>query len=601
MNKLDTLIRTWKFLYRYEKYRMLWCVGLIIAGLYPTITAWLSKEVINSIIAPRHNLISGIPNAFLFGITYGVITLLQGVISSYSTVELVTIKDRAASLTDQLLMSKAASSPDVTAYEISETRDRIRLASQGSRALPTCFSGSVEVLQQLVTIVGLSIILIYYHPLVAAIVFLPTIPLFYTQIKARAHTFAAMVYQSPQYRLMGYFLELMLGTGPAKEIRIYRSGNFFLNKYQRTADAIFKVAREHRWKATLAMLVWGSVSAAGIGGAYVYIIYLAAMKAITVGDVVMYSGAVFYAGSAIRGLIQTTTSLWTNILGVESFFAYLDEQPAVSFEKGTQTVARSNASDTEWIVNNISYSYPGRSEQVLKNINFSIGAKEKIAIVGLNGAGKTTLMKLMLRLLAPDEGEIKFRGVDLKEWDITALREEFGVVFQDFSRFKLSLYENIALAANGRLSSNGQDDAILKAAKLTGVDEIAQAAPRGYHTRLGKDFSNGIDLSGGQWQKIALARGFVRDANMLFLDEPSASLDAKTEQAMFEQVFSLAHDKTALIISHRLSITPMVDRILVLEHGHLIEEGSHRQLMERDGKYAQMYKTQAGMYWPKTL
>lgn len=599
MNKLETIIRTWKFLYKYEKYRILWGIGLIITGLYPAITAWLSKQVINSIIAPSLNIISWVPNAFVFGITYGVITLLQGVISSYSTVEMLNIRDRTASLTDQLLMNKAASPFDVTAFEIPETRDRIRLASVGGRALPTCFSGSVEALQHLVTMIGLSIILIYYHPLVAAMVFLPTIPLFYTQIKVRTHTYSALVNKSPQYRQMRYFIDLMLGTGSAKEIRVYRSGNFLLNKYQQTADEIFKFARDHRLKATIATLIWGSVAAIGVGGAYLYIIYLATMKTITIGDVVMYSGAVFYAGNAIRGLIQTTSSLWTNILEVEALFSYLDDDE-VAAPTGKRLSVGANTSEKEWVLHNISYSYPGRHEKVLENINFSIEPREKIAIVGLNGAGKTTLMKLMLRLLDPDQGDIKFRGIDLKEWDTLALRKEFGVVFQDFSRFKLTLYENIAVAANGRLYSNGQDDAVFKAAKLTGVDEIAKAAPRGYETHLGKEFLNGTDLSGGQWQKIALARGFVRDANVIFLDEPSASLDAKTEQAMFEQVLSLAQDKTAIIISHRLSITPIVDRIFVIEQGRLIEEGSHSQLMERDGKYADMYKTQAGMYWPKT-
>jgi ATP-binding cassette subfamily B protein len=600
MNKLGTIIRTWRFLYRYERHRILWALGLIAIGFYPAITAWLSKEVVNSIVAPRHDAISGIPNAFLYAVAYGVITLLQGGISSYATVELVTIKDRVVSLADRLLMSKAASSSDVAAYEIPGTRDQIRLASQGGRALPTCFSRSVEVLQQLATVIGLSIILIYYHPLVAAVVFLPAIPLFYTQIKVRAHTFSALMYKSPQYRQMDYYLELMLGTGPAKEIRVYRAGNFFLNKYRRTADNIFKLAREHRWKATAAALIWGNVAAAGTGSAYIYIIYLAAKGAITVGDVVMYSGAVFYAGSAIRGLIQTTSSLWTDVLAVKAFFAYIDDEPDAHMSEGTRVVARSNTGGKEWVLKNVSFSYPGRSERVLKNISFSIKPQEKIAIVGLNGAGKTTLMKLMLRLLDPSEGEIEFRGVALKEWDASALREEFGVVFQDFARFKLTLYENLALAASGRLSLNGRDESILRAAKLTGVDEIARAAPRGYDMHLGKEFLNGTDLSGGQWQKIALARGFVRNAGVVFLDEPSASLDARTEHAMFAQVLSLAQDKTAIIISHRLSITTQVDRILVLEHGCLIEQGTHHQLMELDGKYAQMYKTQAGMYWPKT-
>ncbi len=287
MNKLETILRTWKFLYKYEKYGILWGVALVITGLYPTLTALISKEVISSILTPGHNIIPRLPNAFFFGITYGVLTLLQGIISSYSSIELVTIKDRSAAITDQQLMNKAASSFDITAFEVPETRDQIRLASVGAKALPTSFTTSVEVLQHLVTVIGLSIILIYYHPLVAAIVFLPTIPLFYTQIKVRAHTFSTLVYTSPLYRQMGYFLELMLGSGTAKEVRVYRSGSFFLNKYRQAADEIFRFARDLRWKGTTSAMGWGSVAAAGIGGAYVYIIYLATLKRIGVGDVVM--------------------------------------------------------------------------------------------------------------------------------------------------------------------------------------------------------------------------------------------------------------------------------------------------------------------------
>lgn len=241
----------------------------------------------------------------------------------------------------------------------------------------------------------------------------------------------------------------------------------------------------------------------------------------------------------------------------------------------------------------------GENEKVLDRVSLFIQAKEKIAIVGLNGAGKTTLLKLMLRLLEPDQGSITFRSLDLRAWDVASLRKTFGVVFQDFSKFKLTLYENIALAKNGGSTVRERDDAVLRAARMTGVDEIAARVPQGFETQLGKEFPNGTDLSGGQWQKIALARGFVRDASVIFLDEPTASLDAKTEKAVFEQFLSLAENKTAIVISHRLFITPLVDRIFVLEHGRLIEEGSHDQLMERDGVYASMYNTQAGMYWPK--
>jgi ATP-binding cassette subfamily B protein len=397
---------------------------------------------------------------------------------------------------------------------------------------------------------------------------------------------------------MGYYLELMLGSSTAKEIRVYRSGAFFLAKYRQAADEIFKLARALRWKGTASAMAWGSVAAAGIGGAYVYIIYLATMQRIGIGDVVMYSAAVFYAGGSIRSLIQSTSSLWTNILEIEAFFSYVDDRLPTSQTSPARLSASADRENPEWIIDDVSYSYPGRDEKVLDGVSLSINAREKIAVVGLNGAGKTTLMKLMLRLLEPDRGSIRFRGLHLEAWDVSSLRKMFGVVFQDFSKFKLTLYENIALAGNGHSTLSDRDNAVFRAARLTGVDEIARKAPQGYETLLGKEFLNGTDLSGGQWQKIALARGFVRDASVIFLDEPTASLDAKTEKAVFEQFLSLAEDKTAIVISHRLFITPLVDRIFVLEQGRLIEQGRHDQLLERDGVYARMYKTQAGMYWP---
>lgn len=598
-HKLKIVVRVWKFFFRYQRYGILWGVAIILVGLYPAVSAWIAKAVINSVISPpQQHFVSWLPNAFVFGIAYGLVTLMHGIITSSSAVELVTINDKNQRVTDQLLMEKTAGSVGITAYALSQTRDEIRLASLGGRAVPACFTGSVDLFQHLVAVIGLSIILIHYHPLVAAIVLLPAIPLLYTQPRVRANTFAALVYQSPLYRQMGYFLELMLGTGTAKEIKVYRTGSFFLGKYGQAADEIIQQSRRLRWSATKSAMAWGSLAAAGIGGAYLYIIYLATTARIGIGDVVMYSAAVFYAGSSIRSLIQSTSSLSTSVLSVDKFFQYLDQHSPAPVTKSLRSVASADAEHHEWVLNNVSYSYPERQEKALENVSFSIGPKEKIAIVGLNGAGKTTLMKLMLRLLEPDAGTIRFRGIDLKAWDVLTLRKNFGVVFQDFSKFKLSIYENIALALNGGSVSERRDAAVFNAARLAGVDEIASRASHGYHTQLGKEFSTGTDLSGGQWQRIALARGFVRDAGVVFLDEPTAALDAKTEKALFEQLLDLAQDKTAIVISHRLFVTPLVDRILVFEDGRLIETGQHDQLMKHGGAYAEMFKTQVGMYWP---
>jgi ATP-binding cassette subfamily B protein len=596
MKTLYSVVRIWLFLYRQEKHRMVWGPALALTGLYVTFTAWISKYIIDSLTQPRHAIIPGVHNALFFGAIYGLVTLIHSFISSYAAVEILSVKDRISSAADQLLMDRAAASFDITAFEVPETRDRIRLATAGGRALSTAFSGSIDFLQQLVSLIGVSVILAYYHFLLVVLVLAPSIPFFYMQMKTRMYTFAAMVNKSPEHRRMGYFIGLMLGSESAKEVRAYRSGSFFLGKYERVADHIVEFARLHRWKATLVTMVWGNVAAAGIGGAYLYVIYLAAHGMITVGDVVMYSGAVFYAGMAMRGLVQSTSTLSTDIREAHAFFDYLDSRE--SSAGGNRVATAQPQNGEEWIVNHVSFSYPGRSGRALDDVSFTIHKNEKIAIVGLNGAGKTTLIKLLLRLMDPERGTIMFRGADLKDWDINAFRQSIGVVFQDFSRFKLSLYENIALALKKGSNLPEEDDAVFQAARLAQVDQIAQVAPRGYQTLLSNEFQDGIDLSGGQWQKIALARGFARDSDVMIFDEPNSSLDVKTEQAIFSQMLALAKHKTAVIASHRLSLTRMVDRVLVFDGGRLVEDGSHNQLIALDGKYAKIYRTQAAMYWP---
>ncbi len=236
---------------------MFWGAALAVTGLYVTLTAWISKRIIDSLAQPQTAIISGVHNALFFAAIYGVATLIFGFISSYAAVEVLSVKDRIVNAGDQLLMDRAAASFDITAFDVPETRDRVRLAAAGGRALPAAFSGSIDSLQQLITLIGISAILAYYHPLLVILVLAPSIPFFYMQMKARLYTFAAMVNKSPEYRRMGYYIGLMLGSGSAKEVRAYRSGGFFLGKYERVADHILEFTRLHRRKATLIAMMGG--------------------------------------------------------------------------------------------------------------------------------------------------------------------------------------------------------------------------------------------------------------------------------------------------------------------------------------------------------
>jgi ATP-binding cassette subfamily B protein len=598
MSKLTTLTRAWLFLYRNERYHLLSLLGPVSVGMYCAIATWLVKRIVNSIASPGPRFIAQIPDPLLLGLVYGILTFVQGYLSSYSSIQLRGVRDRVEWLADELVMKRAAGSADIMAFEISETRDAIRAAVLGGRALPTCFSSSVEVLQYFVTVFGLSIVLGGHHPLVPILILIPSIPLCLWQMKERSRTFGRLLNESPKHRQMQYFVDLVLGAQPAKEIRAYENGPLFLDKYRVTANEVLGRARRQRSRDIVSALMWGSGAAIGLGSSYLYVISLSEHGVLTAGDLVMYSGATLYLGTAVRSLIQAISALWSNILEVESFLTYVEFTPLRPLACPPHALNASSPNETEWVVNCVSFSYPGRVQKALDRISFGVRKNEKIALVGLNGAGKTTLIKVMLRLLDPQEGSVTFRGRELRNWDVEELRTICSVVCQDSAKFRVTLYDSIAMACKEAVRGESED-AVFQAARAVGVDQIASRAPRGYETQLGSEFSGGVELSGGQWQQVALARGIVRGTDVLFLDEPSASLDPNAEHAMFESMLSLVQDKTAIIISHRLAVTSLVDRVLVIEHGRLVEEGTHAKLMERNGKYAGMYRMQAKMYWPQ--
>jgi len=531
-------------------------------------------------------------NPLTFAVLYGAATLLHALIGSYYNVRLLSVRDRILAVADRLLMRKVAGSIGIASFEEPEARDRIRLASAGGQALPALLSASVEAAQHVVTVLSVSLTVGWYHPLIVPLVILPAIPLFYSQVRVSADTFAALANKSPIYRRMAYFIDLMLGTAAAKEIRIFRSGGFFLRKYGRAADNIFATSQARRRQATSSLISWGLVNALGVGGAFIYVVSIARRGSVTVGDVVMFISAVAFAGGAIRGLIQSASTLMTQTLEVGAFLDFINAPEPEQAPTIRRAVTSTSTREPEWRLRDVSYRYPGRREPAVDRVSFDIHAGEKLAIVGFNGAGKSTILKLMLRLLEPDDGEILFRGTPLREWHVDDVRRECGVVFQDYVKFRLTLYENIALALPERPAG------VFDAASRAGVDEIARAAADGFHTQLGSEFAGGIDLSEGQWQRVAMARGFARNPSALLLDEPTASLDAKAEQALLTQLLSFLAERTTIIVSHRLAVTPMVDRVIVLEHGRIVEQGSHARLMTLDGMYADMYRTQARMYWP---
>jgi ATP-binding cassette subfamily B protein len=305
----------------------------------------------------------------------------------------------------------------------------------------------------------------------------------------------------------------------------------------------------------------------------------------------LLAGAIGGASTNIQTLFNTFSGIADQALYLNDLLEFFKVQPRVQSKPNALPAPRPIRQGFEF--RNVSFAYPGTSRLVLEGLNFRLERDERIALIGENGQGKTTIVKLITRLYDPTDGQILLDGIDLREYDLEDLSREIGVIFQDFMRYEMTAAENIGV---GRIEERDDLFRIAEAARKSGAHQLIQELPEGYRQMLGRRFEGGVDLSGGQWQKIALARAYLRDAQVLILDEPTASLDARAEHEVFERFAELTRGKMALLISHRFSTVRMADRILVLENGKIIEEGSHHELMLLGGRYSQMFELQASSY-----
>src|SRR6185369_8419941 len=363
------------------------------------------------------------------------------------------------------------------------------------------------------------------------------------------------------------------------------------DRYRVLADQIFRqnvsLAQRRLWAGSLLSLL----STAGYYGAYTYVIYRTVTGALTVGTMTFLAGAIAGASSTIQLIFSQFSNVADQALFVTDLLDFFAVRPSVRSKPNALPAPRPIRGGFEFV--GVSFAYPGSSRMVLDRLNFRIEPRQRIALVGANGQGKTTIVKLLTRLYDPTEGRILLDGVDLRDYDLENLCREISVIFQDFMRYEMSARENIAM---GRIEERVQIRGIESAARKSQADEVIRRLPGGYDQMLGRRFEGGVDLSGGEWQKVALARAYLRDAQLLALDEPTASLDARSEYEVFQRFAELTSGKMALLISHRFSTVRMVDRILVLENGTIAEQGSHDHLVALGGRYSDMFELQAAGY-----
>ncbi len=488
------------------------------------------------------------------------------------------------------LMHKAASL-DLGMFEDSEFYDKLERARRQTTGRVVLMSMVLGQLQGLITIIFLGAGLVAFEPWLILILFIAVVPSFISEAYFSRSSYSLVRSWTPQRRELDYLRYIGASVETAKEIKVFGLDNFLTNRFGRIANEYYLVNKALSIKRT----IWGTLLQVGsvlaYYGAYVLILIRTVAGILTVGDMTFLSGSFNRLQNQLQALLSAFTSITESALYLQDYFDFLAIEPLI--KDSGEGIEAPKTIKTGIQFDNVGFKYPGTEIWAVRHVSFLLKAGEKLALVGENGAGKTTLVKLLARMYDPAEGSILIDGVDITNFKIESYRKMIGVIFQDFVRFNFTASENVAI---GQIDESANKPQIVNAAEKSLADQVILKLPEGYDQMLGKRFAEGVDLSGGEWQKIALARAYMRDALIVILDEPTAALDARAEYEVFKRFSELTSGKSAVIISHRFSTVRMADRILVLRRGEMIELGTHEELLEKNGLYAELFHLQAQGY-----
>ncbi len=589
-------------MWRTSRWLMLTSIGLrLIVAVQPPLLLLFTKLIIDEVI--RQGTLGSPGPDWTDWLDSGRLNLLGLYLAGEFT--LVFVRDalnRAISVVDSILGESHSNAMslelmghavqlDLKHFEQSEYQDRLERARRQAASRSTVISQLFGQGQSVITAVALAAGLLLYAPLLILLLALSFIPAVWGEIHFNRLAYWISHNRSPERRQMDYLRQLGASADSAKEVKLFGLGPFLTGRFRQLSGQILAENKTLSIRRALQTGGLAVISTITYYAAYAYIVWRTLNGDFSVGDLFFLATSFSQLNGYLQQILIGFTQIAGQALYLDDLFSFFDIEPTILEPAEPQTFP---APLRQGIVfENVGFRYPGSERWAVRHLSFTAPAGETLALVGENGAGKTTIVKLMTRLYDPDEGRILIDGIDLKHFSTLELRQHIGVIFQDFLRYSFSAADNIAV---GRIDASADRDRVVRSAEQSLADSVIRKLPQGYDQMLGRVFAKGHDLSGGEWQKIAIARAYMRNAEVIILDEPTAALDARAEAEVFQRSKNLAEGTTAVLISHRFSTVRMADRIIVIEDGSVSESGTHESLMANPGRYAELFELQAAGY-----